>query len=96
MQIKNTLTSQELQILSTEMDKKKKSTAATWLLWLFLGGLGGHRYYLGKYGTAILMTVTLGCLGIWTIIDLFLINGMLKRTNEKVEATIIKDIQRLN
>ena len=96
MQIKNTLTSQELQILSTEMDKKKKSTAATWLMWLFLGGLGGHRYYLGKYGTAILMTVTLGCLGIWTIIDLFLINGMLKRTNEKIEATIIKDIQRLN
>lgn len=96
LQVKNTLTSQELQILSTEMDKKKKSTAATWLLWIFLGGLGGHRYYLGRYGTAVLMTITLGCFGIWTIIDLFLISGMLKRTNEKIEGTIIKDIQRLN
>ena len=93
--IKNTLTSHELHILSTEMDKKKKSTAATWLLWLFFGGLGGHRYYLGKYGTAFVMTITLGCLGIWTLIDLFLINGMLKKENEKIEGSIISEIQHI-
>ena len=93
--IKNDLTSQELHILSTEMDKNKKSTAATWLLWLFFGGIGGHRYYLGKYGTAVLMTITLGCFGIWTLIDLFLINGMLKRKNEQDEAAIISQIQQI-
>jgi RNA polymerase subunit RPABC4/transcription elongation factor Spt4 len=40
------------------------------LLCIFLGYFGGHRFYVGKIGTGILMIVTLGGCGIWTIIDL--------------------------
>ena len=43
------------------------------LLCLFMGGLGVHRFYVGKIGTGILMLLTLGGLGIWTLIDLVMI-----------------------
>lgn len=40
------------------------------LLWFFLGGLAGHRWYLGSpIGWNILFIFTLGGLGIWWLID---------------------------
>jgi hypothetical protein len=47
----------------------EKSMVPAALLCFFLGGLGIHRFYVGKIGTGILMILTLGGLGIWTIID---------------------------
>ena len=43
------------------------------LLCLFLGGLGIHRFYVGKIGTGVAMIFTLGGLGIWSLIDLIMI-----------------------
>ena len=53
------------------MSDKKMVTAC--LLCFFLGGLGIHRFYVGKTGTGILMILTLGGPGIWVIIDLVMI-----------------------
>lgn len=65
----------------------QKSPVVMWLMWLFLGGIGGHRYYLGNVGYAVGMTLTLGGLGIWTLIDAFFINGALRRENAKIRQT---------
>lgn len=51
-----------------ELSPKKKITAL--LLCIFLGGLGIHRFYVGKTGTGIVWLLTLGCVGIGTIIDI--------------------------
>jgi TM2 domain-containing membrane protein YozV len=50
-----------------------KSPTTALLLCLFLGNFGIHRFYVGKIGTGILMLLTFGGLGIWTLIDLALI-----------------------
>lgn len=53
--------------------KSDKEWLVTLLLCLFLGSIGGHRFYVGKIGTGILQLITLGGCGIWTIIDLIMI-----------------------
>lgn len=86
------LTEREILILHQETDTRKKSVAATWLLWLFLGELGAHRFYLGRIGTAIAMLLTLGGLFIWALMDAFLIPGMLRANKSQVEAEILGEI----
>ncbi len=50
-----------------------KSRLAALLFCIFLGGLGIHRFYVGKVGTGIAMIFTLGGLGIWVLIDIIMI-----------------------
>ena len=50
------------------ISQKNKTTAL--LLCIFLGGLGVHRFYVGKAGTGVLYLCTGGVLGIGLIIDI--------------------------
>jgi len=57
--------------VETKMEEEisPKSRLAVTLLAFFLGGLGIHRFYLGKIVTGILMLITVGGLGIWALVD---------------------------
>ena len=51
----------------------EKRILPAFLLCFFFGIFGVHRFYVGKIGTGILHLVTLGALGIWTLIDFIMI-----------------------
>lgn len=80
-----------LQRAQMQYDDRKKNQTVMWLLWLFLGGIGGHRYYLGNTGYAIGMTLTLGGLGVWALIDAFLINKAYARKNDEIRQRVFAE-----
>ena len=59
--------------LNSPNSKSKHSKVTLALVCFFIGSLGIHRFMVGKPGTAILMILTLGALGIWTLIDFIMI-----------------------
>lgn len=60
----------------------RKNPWIAWTLWLFTGFLGGHRFYLERVGTGVLMLFTSGGLFIWWLIDAARMNRMIQAFNE--------------
>ncbi|WAC60255.1 NINE protein [Brevundimonas sp. SL130] len=81
-------------------ESSKKSTGIAYLLWFFTGGFGGHRFYLGRTGSAVgqlclcivgILTAVLvigffllAALGVWLLVDLFTIGGMVEDHNRNL------------
>ncbi|WP_245579632.1 NINE protein [Alteribacter aurantiacus] len=72
-----------------------------YLLWFFLGELGGHSFYLGDTSYAIGMVVVWVArwflffipIAIWALIDVFLIVKRLETLNEELEQSIIQSVR---
>ncbi|ADJ24784.1 TM2 domain containing protein [Hyphomicrobium denitrificans ATCC 51888] len=78
-------------------EANKKSNGVAYALWLFLGLVGGHRFYANRSGSAFgMLCLFLGGLataatpiagffiladGIWVLVDAFLIPGWIRAYN---------------
>ncbi|AUJ23463.1 MULTISPECIES: TM2 domain-containing protein [Virgibacillus] len=103
------LTDHEKLLVSSELNRKGKNMLLAYVLLIFLGTLGIHRFYLDKKGTAItqlILSVVGGLtaiiligfipliiVGIWLFIDLFLVPGMVEKENERIEQEIIRNLR---
>jgi TM2 domain-containing membrane protein YozV len=82
----------------------KKSMGVAYLLWFFLGAFGGHRFYTGRTGSAIAILLLwilgwctvvvgigflmLGIVGIWVLVDAFLIPSWIRSHNMLLMAKL--------
>lgn len=76
------------QRANLQAEQCRKSAVVTVLLWLFVGFVGGHRYYLGDTTKGILMTVTIGGIGIWALVDVLFIPGALRTANARIRHEV--------
>ena len=58
-----------------------KEVGIAYLLWFFLGALGGHKFYLRKTGLGIAYIFTIGFLGFGLLYDLFTLPSQVRATN---------------
>lgn len=78
-----------LHAMNAEYESAKKSPIVAWVLWIFTGGIGGHRYYLGDIGYAIAMTLLAWMtFGLWWLVDAFFINRRIRQRNREIYAEI--------
>lgn len=71
-----------------QFEIEKKSAGIAYALWFFFGVLGGHRFYTKDIGIGIAMLLTLGGLGMWTLIDVFFIGARVRKLNEETRQRI--------
>lgn len=98
------LSVQEQMLIEQRVSNDAKSVGVSYLLWFFLGSLGAHRFYLGRTGTGVLilaltivgiLTSFIGVglalllvMGIWVLVDAFLIPGMVARNKESIRQRL--------
>ena len=70
-------------LIEQKVANAQKSTGVAYLLWFFLGGFGGHRFYLGKTGTAVAQLI-ITIVGFFTLIPLVVTGIWLLGTVRKV------------
>ncbi len=68
-------------------EANKKTALVAYLLWFFVGLLGGHNFYLKRTGVAVTQLIlSLTLVGIlvtifWVLVDAFLIPGWVRNQN---------------
>lgn len=95
---KSQLDTRELLLLEAEVKNRGKNMFVAYILWYFLGIFGGHRFYMGRNGSAIaqlILSITvIGMIAtaIWWIVDAFLLHTWVKEHNAMVENRVIDQI----
>jgi TM2 domain-containing membrane protein YozV len=95
---KNQLDARELILLEQEVRSLGKNMLIAYVLWYFLGIFGGHRFYMGKTGSAIAQLVlTITVIGvivtaIWWIVDAFLVHAWVRDYNRNVESRLVDNL----
>jgi TM2 domain-containing membrane protein YozV len=63
-----------------------KTVGLAYVLWFFLGAVGGHKFYLGNTKMGIIYLLTFGLFGLGIIYDLFTLPKQVEAVNAGTSA----------
>ena len=91
------LSSQQQMLIDRQASSKATSIPLAYLIWVLTGAIGGHRFYLGKISSGLVMlllftvglitlsagvgAVILAVVWFWTLVDAVLIPDMVQQQN---------------
>ena len=68
--------------MNNSLGAGEKDLVTAYLLCIFFGWLGGHRFYLDQFNMGLLYVFTFGFLGFGTLIDLILLPELVRTRNQ--------------
>lgn len=89
------LSTEQLMLVEQRVANDGPSTGVAYLLWFFLGLVSGHRWYLGRPGSAVLQILSYLMFGlglIWWLVDAFLIPGMIREKKDEIRRRVQQDL----
>lgn len=102
------LDTHQQMLIEQRISNEAKSPLLAYLLLIFVGGLGIHRFYLGRTGSGVAMLlllilgavtlpigvglILLPALGIWMLADLFLIPGMVNQQRDLLRQSLRSEL----
>ncbi|MDG1418060.1 MAG: NINE protein [Maricaulis sp.] len=86
--------STEQQILvEARLANEGKSMVLAYVFWFFLFFFSAHRFYLGDKAAPIQLILNILVIGlIWTLIDVFLIPGMVEKSRAEARQRIALEV----
>jgi TM2 domain-containing membrane protein YozV len=88
------LSTAQLSLIEQRVANDSPSVGAAYLLWLFTWFVSGHRFYLGRPGTAILQILTYFILVgfVWLLVDAFLMPGMIREKKDAIRQRMTTEL----
>ena len=99
-----TLSTEQQILIEQRVTNDARSPVVAYLLLIFLGGFAAHRFYLGRMLSAIVLLILfwvgvflsgifiglplLMIAGLWLLVDLFLIPGMIREDKDAIRARL--------
>ena len=96
--MKSRLDARQLMIVESEIKNQGKNMIVAYVLWYFLGFLGGHRFYMKRTGSAIAQLIlSITIIGIfvtfiWWVVDAFLLHNWVKEHNRELEYRLVSQM----
>jgi TM2 domain-containing membrane protein YozV len=92
------MTDTQRMMFQSEMSHRRKDPTTALLLTFFLGGLGGHRFYMGQVVVGLLYLLFCWTFipAIMAFIELFLVSGRVRKYNEQQAMEVALRVKALS